>query len=111
MIRLCQIFLPLLGLMWIKNEIDIWYTTNMIECYYQGKCIAKHVRSYKEMDKTTVIEHMPIAGAPARQPSLLIRPGNDEALLSVINQSAHCLIGLPILWLSSVSGWNKFKHK
>jgi len=45
----------------VKNEIDIWYTTNMIECYYQGKCIAKHVRSYREMDKTTVIEHMPIS--------------------------------------------------
>jgi transposase len=45
----------------VKSEVDIWYTTNLVECYYHGKCVAKHVRSYKQMNKTTVLEHMPIS--------------------------------------------------
>lgn len=43
-----------------KVEIDLWYTSNLIECYYNGKCVATHVRSYVEMDKTTNVNHMPI---------------------------------------------------
>lgn len=44
----------------VKAEIDIWYTTSLVECYYNGKCVATHVRSFVEMDKTTNIDHMPI---------------------------------------------------
>jgi transposase len=44
----------------VKVEIDLWYTSNLIECYYNGKCVATHVRSYVKMGKTTNIDHMPI---------------------------------------------------
>ena len=44
----------------VKVEIDIWYTSSLVECYYNGKCVAIHVRSSIEMDKTTNTDHMPI---------------------------------------------------
>jgi hypothetical protein len=44
----------------VKVEIDIWYTSSLVECYYNGKCVATHVRSYIEMEKTTNTDHMPI---------------------------------------------------
>lgn len=45
----------------VKLEIDIWYTANLVEGYYNGKCVATHVRSFAEMEKTTNIDHMPIS--------------------------------------------------
>jgi transposase len=44
----------------VKSELDVWYTSNLVECYYNGKCVANHVRSFIQMDKTTNINHMPI---------------------------------------------------
>ena len=44
----------------VNLEIDIWYTANTIECYYNGKRVAMHTRSYQDMDKTTNVDHMPI---------------------------------------------------
>lgn len=44
----------------VKEEIDIWFTANIVECYYKNVCIAKHVRSHDIGCKTTNIEHMPI---------------------------------------------------
>lgn len=44
----------------VKVEIDVWYSSNLVACYYNGKCVATHVRSFIEMDKTTNTDHMPI---------------------------------------------------
>jgi transposase len=43
----------------VKEEVDIWYTVNLVECYHRNIVIAKHVRSY-QIGKTTETEHMPI---------------------------------------------------
>jgi hypothetical protein len=45
----------------VKLEVDVWYTTNIVECYYNGKCVATHVRSFIKMEKTTNVDHMPIS--------------------------------------------------
>ena len=44
----------------VKVELDVWYTANLVECYFNGKCVATHVRSFVQMGKTTNVNHMPI---------------------------------------------------
>ena len=44
----------------VKAELDTWYNANLVECYFNGKCVATHVRSFNQMDKTTNTNHMPI---------------------------------------------------
>lgn len=44
----------------VKEEVDVWYSPNKVEIYYQGKCVAMHVRSYTHGGNTTSVEHMPI---------------------------------------------------
>lgn len=44
----------------VNVEIDLWYTANLVECYYKNICVAKHIRSYAKKTKTTIHEHMPI---------------------------------------------------
>lgn len=43
----------------IGKEIGLRFTPERIECWYQGKQIALHVRSYKKGMHTTLPEHMP----------------------------------------------------
>jgi transposase len=43
----------------IGKEINIRFTTSRMECWYQGRQIAIHVRSYKKGAHTTLPEHMP----------------------------------------------------
>jgi transposase len=43
----------------IGEEIDMWYTSSLVEFYHKNTCVAKHVRSNLERSKTTVTEHMP----------------------------------------------------
>lgn len=43
----------------IGKEINIRFTASRMECWYQGKQIAIHVRSYKKGTHTTLPEHMP----------------------------------------------------
>lgn len=45
----------------VKEEIDVWYSSNLVECYYKGKCVATHVRAFIDMAKTTNVDHMPLA--------------------------------------------------
>jgi transposase len=45
----------------VKKELDIWYTADLVECYYNGCCVAKHIRSYDLGNTTTNPEHMPTA--------------------------------------------------
>lgn len=45
----------------VRKELDVWYTSDLIECYHNGYCVAKHVRSYETGVSTTNPEHMPIA--------------------------------------------------
>lgn len=44
---------------YIHHAIEIRATTNTVECFYQGKRIAAHVRSRKRYQHTTLAEHMP----------------------------------------------------
>lgn len=43
----------------IKKQIDVRITDTTIECFYQSKRVASHIRSYKQGQHTTVKEHMP----------------------------------------------------
>lgn len=45
----------------IGREIDVWYNTSIIECYYKNECVAKHVRSNDPRGTTTDVLHMPRA--------------------------------------------------
>jgi transposase len=49
------------GHTYCKKQVELWYTQTIVECYYQGRCIAKHVRSYQQGGHTTIPEHMPKA--------------------------------------------------
>lgn len=44
---------------YIGKEMGVRFTSERIECWYQGKQIALHVRSYKKGKHTTIAEHMP----------------------------------------------------
>jgi len=46
---------------YIGKEIGLRFTKERLECWYQGKQIALHVRSYKKGSHTTLTEHMPKA--------------------------------------------------
>lgn len=43
----------------IGKEIALRFTLNRMECWYQGKQIALHVRNYQKGKHTTVADHMP----------------------------------------------------
>lgn len=43
---------------YLKYELDIKITQKLINCFYKGKMIATHIRSYKK-GHTTLKEHMP----------------------------------------------------
>jgi transposase len=45
----------------IGQEIDVWYTAGLVECFHNNICVAKHIRSNEQRSKTTVMEHMPRA--------------------------------------------------
>jgi transposase len=45
----------------IGQEVDVWYTSSIVECYHKNICVAKHIRSNNQRGKTTVTEHMPKA--------------------------------------------------
>jgi transposase len=45
----------------IKQLVDVRLTANTVECFYQGKRIASHTRSYQKGKHTTLTEHMPLA--------------------------------------------------
>ena len=44
---------------YINQEILIRFTAQRVECWYRGKSIAVHERSYRQGDQTTLLEHMP----------------------------------------------------
>jgi transposase len=46
---------------WTGKEIELRFSSESIECWYQGKQIALHVRSYRKGAHTTLAEHMPKA--------------------------------------------------
>lgn len=45
----------------IKQEVTVRLTTTTVECFYEGKRVASHARSYRKGSHTTVSEHMPVA--------------------------------------------------
>jgi transposase len=85
----------------VKEELDVWYTDNMVECYHDGRCVAKHIRSYEEMTNTTVVVHMPIAHqkqaemTPQRVVELASEIGMATALIveNIIQGAKHPAIG------------------
>ena len=46
---------------WIGKEIELRFSAECIECWYQGKQIALHIRSYRKGSHTTLADHMPKA--------------------------------------------------
>ena len=46
---------------WIGKEVDLRFSAECIECWYQGKQIALHTRSYRKGSHTTLADHMPKA--------------------------------------------------
>lgn len=46
---------------YIHHEVEIRSTSKSVECFYKGKRIAAHARSYKKYGFTTLTEHMPRA--------------------------------------------------
>ena len=45
----------------IGQEIDLWYSSSLVEFYHKNECVAKHIRSNTQRSKTTRPEHMPRA--------------------------------------------------
>jgi hypothetical protein len=45
----------------IACELDVWYSSNLVECYHKNECVAKHVKSNDPRGTTTKAEHMPRA--------------------------------------------------
>ncbi len=45
----------------IGQEVDVWYTASLVECFHKNVCVAKHIKSNKQRGKTTITEHMPRA--------------------------------------------------
>jgi transposase len=43
----------------IRKEVELRYTPQRLECWYQAQQVALHVRSYRPGAHTTVPEHMP----------------------------------------------------
>jgi len=43
-----------------RNEVDVWYTAEQVDIYYNNKCVAKHMRSDTINGCTTDINHMPV---------------------------------------------------
>ena len=43
----------------IKQEIEVWYSRNIVDCYKDGVLVAKHIRSTTKGRHTTIREHMP----------------------------------------------------
>lgn len=44
-----------------KKQIELWYTSTLVECFYQGVCLAQHLRSSRKGAHTTLPAHMPKA--------------------------------------------------
>jgi transposase len=44
---------------YIHREVDLCTTSTTVECFYQGKRIAAHARSYARYQFTTLPQHMP----------------------------------------------------
>lgn len=42
----------------IGQEIDLWYTAGMVECFHKNVCIASHIRSNNPRGNSTKPEHM-----------------------------------------------------
>lgn len=43
----------------VKQELDVRFTVNTVECFYRNRRVASHVRSYCGGHHTTLREHMP----------------------------------------------------
>ena len=80
----------------IKKQLDLRITKNMVECFYKGKSIASHKRSYVR-GYTTLKEHMPKSHQEQAEwtPERLIRwakkAGNktEELIYSMIESRPH----------------------
>lgn len=45
---------------YLKEKVEIKYSTTLVEIYYKSKLIATHPRLYKINDSSTIKEHMPL---------------------------------------------------
>lgn len=43
----------------MKEQIEVWYNRNIVECYHHGSLVAKHIRATVKGRHTTNRDHMP----------------------------------------------------
>lgn len=85
----------------ISQEVDVWYTAGLVECFHKNMCVAKHIRSNEQRGKTTVTEHMPRAHqeyatlTPEKMQSWAVTIGVSTGLMvaSIIKTAPHPEIG------------------
>jgi len=81
----------------IKKKIDVRVTNNTIECFYNSKRVASHMRSHHKGRHTTVKEHMPKSHQKWAQwtPDRFIRwaakigPHTQSLIENILNSRAH----------------------
>jgi transposase len=81
----------------IKKQIDVRITAKTIECLYQNKRVASHIRSYHKGRHSTVKEHMPSSHRKMADwtPDRFIRwsekigPQTTQLISSVLSSRAH----------------------
>ena len=81
-----------------RNEVDIWYTAEQIDIYYNNKCVAKHIRSGRINGTTTDINHMPIGHRKYQETNNIehikslakkIGPATELIVDQIIAESSH----------------------
>jgi transposase len=85
----------------INQEVDVWFTSGLVECYHKNICVAKHIRSNEQRSKTTELVHMPRAHREYAELSVdkiriwALTIGDATAIVveSILNLAPHEEIG------------------
>lgn len=86
----------------INKEIDVWFNSNLVECYFNNICVAKHIRSTDtKRGKTTINDHMPVSHkeyasiSPNKLKKLANEVGNATATIVdyILDEAPHEEIG------------------
>lgn len=81
----------------IKNQLDVRFTKNTVECFHRGQRVASHRRSYHKGRHTTVPAHMPEAHrqvgdwSPERLANWAAKtgPATEKLILTVLAARKH----------------------
>ena len=81
----------------VKKKVDVRFTTKTIECFFRGKRVASHIRSFQRGRHTTAREHMPskhqkyLGWTPERFVNWATKIGPQTAQLTetILSSRAH----------------------